>query len=269
MTESGADIGICAFGGLTPVGLEPNATAASVRCGISGFAEHPFYVDRSGDRVVVAAVPGLDVDSRLVDRLQALTDSAYRQVTEVLMAHFPNAGKTQVFIGQPAVRPGLSEQNLMEFSGRLQEHLMVDGTPAEMIPSGHAAGLLAIGRCADSLARGRIEIGIAGGVDSYLEPETLEWLEIEERLLTPENPWGFIPGEAAGFCLMTTRKIAEGCGVPFLVKLAGFGEAREPHPLGSNGVCTGQGLTSAIRQAVEREGGIGAPIDQTLCDMNG
>src|SRR5690349_10210687 len=50
-------LSLLSVGAITAVGLTAAGTAAAVRAGISGFAEHPYLVDQRGDRVVVAAVP--------------------------------------------------------------------------------------------------------------------------------------------------------------------------------------------------------------------
>jgi len=52
---------------------------------------------------------------------------------------------------------------------------------------------------------GTCEFCLVGGVDSYLDIESLEWLDLNDRVFRnqkPRNPRGFTPGEA---CLSGRR----------------------------------------------------------------
>ena len=82
----------------------------------------------------------------------------------------------------------------------------------EAIETGHAAGAMAVKAAWEAVRSGAAEFALAGGVDSYLEAETLEWLEANDQVHSagPENnPYGFIPGEAAGFVLLASAAAAE------------------------------------------------------------
>jgi 3-oxoacyl-[acyl-carrier-protein] synthase-1 len=47
---------------------------------------------------------------------------------------------------------------------------------------GHAAGILSFEHAVSHIASGRCDACLVGGVDSYLEAETLEWLDSHEQL---------------------------------------------------------------------------------------
>jgi 3-oxoacyl-[acyl-carrier-protein] synthase-1 len=267
---SDSDIGICAIGVCTAVGLAAPAAAAAVRSGISAFSEHPFVVDRSGDRVIVAQVPGLEDTRSPAERLHRLAALAFGQIHEAVEARRGAQRPLPIFLGIPAERPGLPHDLIPDLSDRLMKTCFRGVTDQiRTTIGGHTAGLIALGRCAHAVARRDCEWGIAGGIDSYVEPETLEWLEAEERLHTSRNPWGFIPGEAAGFCLITSRGLATQHGLPFLVRILAFGAGEEEHTISSEGICTANGLIKAITSSLA---GVAAPngrIDLTICDMNG
>ncbi len=267
---SDGDIGICGIGVCSAVGLAPAAAAAAVRCGVSGFSEHPFVVDQAGDRVIVARVPGLDESQSPADRMQRLAAVAFAQVIEVLRRRQDRSQPLPIFLGIPGARPGVPHDLLPDLSDRLMKTCFRGVTDQiRTTVDGHSAGLIALGRCAHAIARRDCEWGIAGGVDSYIEPETLEWLEATERLHTPRNAWGFIPGEAAGFCLITSRRLAAQHGLPFLVRLLGFGAANEEHTIFSDGICTADGLVKAINACLVGRLPSDSRIDLTICDVNG
>ena len=112
------------------------------------------------------------------------------------------------------------------------------------------------------------DFGLVGGIDSYISGEALEWLESEEQLHTAANPWGFIPGEAAGFCLLATPAGLARLGTTPLLSLQRVALATESHVIKSDAVCTGLGLTAAILGVLE---GLpeGSKADDIICDLNG
>jgi len=80
-------------------------------------------------------------------------------------------------------------------------------------------------------------------------------------------PWGFVPGEAGGYCLLADQQALAQFGLPCLGMIEGVGTGKEPHPLGSDTPCTGAGLTEVFQAALE-----GIPehgIEAVYCDLNG
>jgi 3-oxoacyl-[acyl-carrier-protein] synthase-1 len=110
---------------------------------------------------------------------------------------------------------------------------------------------------------------MVGGVDSYLHPATIDWLDESRRLCTAANRSGFVPGEAAGFFVVTTDANARAWRLPELATIRSVATAIEPNPIASGRVCTGEALTAAIAGASV---GLRLPqekIATTYCDING
>ena len=127
---------------------------------------------------------------------------------------------------------------------------------------------MAIGAACRELQDGSAEFLLAGGVDSHIDPDTLEWLDVCERLHIPTNAWGFLPGEAAGMCLLCTAATATSHRLAVLGRVAALATANEPNRIYTETVCIGAGLTQAVRRVL----GFmpqGTKIDATLCDQNG
>ncbi len=105
-------------------------------------------------------------------------------------------------------------------------------------------------------------------MDSYIDPDTLDWIEDNEQLHIPSNAWGFIPGEAAGFCLLCKEETAKRYQLPIRAQLLSIATAREENCIKTETVCIGEGLTSAVSKAVQilPEG---VRVNQTFCDQNG
>jgi len=112
---------------------------------------------------------------------------------------------------------------------------------------------------------------VVAGVESYLAPETLEWLEENEQLHSAgplNNAWGFIPGEAAGAALFVSQPWLAPLGVQPMARLVSIGRGTETNRIKTKTVCIGDGLTQAFRECLE-----GLPRDAKVtdvyCDMNG
>ena len=79
-------------------------------------------------------------------------------------------------------------------------------TQSQAFPHGHAAGLAAIEAAIQQMQQGSLEICLVGGVDSYFQPDTMEWLDENLQLAGAESRSAFVPGEGAGFCLLMTDR---------------------------------------------------------------
>jgi 3-oxoacyl-[acyl-carrier-protein] synthase-1 len=137
---------------------------------------------------------------------------------------------------------------------------------------GHAAGGVAMVDAARALRAGERSCCVVGGVDTFLDPDTIAALDKAFRLRSERGADGFLPGEGAAFVVLETAGHAAGRGARPLATLAGYGLADEPRPLGADEPCAGEGLCEAIRQVVERAGRGGAkvpPFAWVMSDQNG
>ena len=133
---------------------------------------------------------------------------------------------------------------------------------------GHAGGLYCMEQALSLLQSGKSQFCLIGGVDSYLDPETLEWLDALEQLHSETTIWGFCPGEGAGFCLLTSTDRAASLGLPIAMEIISAASAKEANPIKTQTVCIGQGLSEAFKKSLAhlpRDN----QIDHTICDMNG
>ncbi len=261
---------IVGIGACTSIGLNAVSTAAAVRAGISGFEEHPFMISREGDPYMLAMVPSVDPSVTGLDRYIDLSTSAIHEALEPLQQLAPKRNKLKVVVALPEVRPGLPD----DLGEKLAQHISVQGNEHYIIEdvrialNGHAAGLMAIESARKHLAKGECEFYLAGGIDSYIDPDTLDWVEENEQLHVPTNAWGFIPGEAACFCLVCSIDTANKYKLPVKAQLVATSTAHEKNKIKTETVCIGEGLTQAVKGVVS-----GLPentkIDYTICDQNG
>jgi len=248
------------------------ATAAAVRAGISGFGAHPFVVDTAGKRMIVAAAPYVGVDVTGAARLAELAAPAAAEAIASLSALPIRQLPVSLFVGLPPMRPGRGNDVADTVVARVREELPSFCRVATIGVSefGHAAGTMAIHRAWQAVRSGASEFALAGGVDSYLEPDTLEWLEENDQVHSagPENnAYGFVPGEAAGFVLLTTTSAAQRHQLSVALELVSVAVAHETKLIKTDTVCTGEGLVALFRALAGDPPTITA--DHLYCDMNG
>ena len=270
MTTTGNPICVIGVGACTAVGLNAASTAAAVRCGIAGFEEHPYMINQEGEPYVLAAEPSIDPSSMGCKRYTDLAIPALQEALHPLLRLSPNKHKVKAIIGLPEHRPGLPDDLHLSLEGCIKEldseHYAIK--EVRTIFRGHAAGLMAVESASKLLSTGESKLCIAGGIDSYIDPDTLDWIEDNEQLHIPSNAWGFIPGEASAFCLLSTMETANRFGLPIKAKLLSIGTEQEENKIKTETICIGKGLTAVVNnvlQALPEE----TKINQTYCDQNG
>lgn len=266
---------IIGAGARTAVGRRLASSAAAVRAGLARFTEHPEVMDERGRPAVVAMAEWLPTHMEALDRFLALGVNAAKEALSYVLRQ-ARAGaalalpKARVMVALPEARPGLPEDLNDAFVKGFGEALQRFGFAAdvETLNRGSASGFLAMERCAREIRGGDAELFLVGGVDSYIEPDTLEWLDQTGQLHSRKNRWGFIPGEGAGFCLIASSNLVDKLRLPALGHILGVGTAREANRIRTETVCVGAGLTEALRGALAALPE-GAKADQVVGDLNG
>jgi 3-oxoacyl-[acyl-carrier-protein] synthase I len=256
---------IVGIGACTTIGKTAPESAASARAGVKRFVQHPHIIDHLGKPLVVALASYIPKGLTWLDRLTALAAPALREACEPLSRVIKRPPRVPLFVGLPAERPTLTGSwwEPLIYSLREAAPLHVAVSDVNVFPCGHAGGLLAMEAACQRIKRGDAELALAGGCECYLARQTLSWLDTTDRLKRKGQRFGFIPGEAAGFCLLASERAATRRELPVMARVRGIGVSREESP-----VNTGLGLTRAICDALA---GLSRAekIDAVLCDQNG
>lgn len=266
-SRSGRNVCVVATGAVTPVGVDASMTAASVRAGIMRHEALPF-VDRAGEPMRMALAP-VEAPFGKARRMQALAVQAAR---EALAALDVSALRRPVALclGLPAPQAALDPVDPDAFVAAFEEALdvSVDATHRYGYALGHAAGGVAVEQAVRLLVTQPDRAVLVGGVDSYADALTLETLDAAGRLHSDANADGFVPGEGAAFCVLTTVDAARRYGWTPRALVRAVASGEEPAPLTSDAVCIGAGLTQVLH-AVLGTLRDGETADWTLCDLNG
>ncbi|MGK3968091.1 hypothetical protein WMF38_28490 [Sorangium sp. So ce118] len=255
---------IVGLGAATPLGPTAPVTAAAARAGVSGFRDHPYRVDPAGEAHRVAMARYVDVDLPPAERLSALVE---RSLHEGL------AGFRDAAPGLPVVLavPGPSRAGLAPDVGEILTRTIARTagiTSVSLIPGGHAAGLAALETALALLRAGNADACLVGAADSWFFLDTLEAMDGANRFKSRRNPWGFIPGEAAAFCLLCTTRAAQRANARVRGRLLSVGLAEEQAALVPGAINTGEGLSRAVRAALSAVSS-DVRVDEVLCDLNG
>ncbi len=275
MESAGGNNQVCivGIGARTPVGLTAASSAAAVRAAISAIGEHPYYIDKVGEKMCVARDAKFAPELGGVGRFYELAKPAMLEALVPLIQS--NAYNTQMsmplFLGLPELRPGLPSQLDQELAYRLDR--VIDTSKLHLTTTtfsyGHCAGLIAMEEASRQIRQGQIEFCLIGGVDSYLEAETLEWLDDEGQLMSGVNRSGFPPGESSGFCLLTSKEAARRNRLAILADVVGAVTTFEENRIKTKTICIGEGLSSAFSAITSRLKLPEEKINEIYCDMNG
>ena len=270
---SGSDTGVhvVAFGASSAVGRDAWSTAAAVRAGITGFADHPFMVDTAGAPMRVALAPWLDVACGGCDRFEALLVPALEQAMAPVTAGLGRTLQCGLVLALPPWRPGLPDTLEDDLRAVIASVFPNRFIAIAVFTVGQAGALLGMQAACRKIEDGAFDACVIAGVDSYAAPETLEWLEASDRLHGAgrlKNAWGLVPGEAAGANLLVSAATVETLSVEPLARVLSIGTGFEPNRIDAEAICLGEGLTAAFREGLAGLPG-GAKVTDVFCDMNG
>lgn len=260
---------IVAVSARTPLGLTAKTSAAAAHARISRLGEHPFMVDAAGNRLKCGRDARLGTELFGARRIEELARGALVDLISDLTACAGAPGPIDVALALPEHRPGFGRDDaaaVVRAAGAPIEQKEVRVSP---IGEGHAGALHGLSIASEAIADGRRELVVVGGADSYLEADTLDWLDADKRLAREGVRGGFPPGEAAGFVALASDSTRSLLGLPSLGQVVGAAIAHESRNWDGDEGLLGEGLTQAILQASAR---LQLPREQATdvyCDING
>lgn len=255
---------IISSGMISAVGHNAPSSCAAIRCAIDNFQESRF-LDSGGEWQMVAEVQH-EQPWRGRTKLVKLAAAA---ILEALSnSPVKDASLVPLLLGvAEKERPGrlanLDESLIKDIERELNVRFH---TSSAVIPRGRVSGAIALLNARKLIYQAGHQHVLIAGVDSFLNGETLAFLDSQERLLTSRNSNGFIPGEGAAAVLLSapTQSPAPQLGCIGL----GFG-VEEATVTAEDVAHRAEGLTQAIRNAlVEANCGLEA-MDYRLTDLSG
>jgi len=239
-------------GARTATGSTALQVAMTVRAGRFRPRES-HLVDRNGQPMVTCRVPAIPDVVYGLERLVALGAPPLALAAQAWMTQAEATRNTApiplICALPPEDRPGFDRRLIRNFLPAMAEAsgVPIDPTRSRLVLHGRGGGAEAFLLALDRLRAGADAAILVGGVDSFHDPDALEELDRALRLHSPECENGFVPGEGAGFVLLTHRSRAT--GLPRSAQIFGAALEQEPRPFGANKPTHGLGMTAALRKA--------------------
>lgn len=268
---------IVGMGMITAVGIDAKQTAASVRSGITRFAETSIY-DKRFEPFVMAILPD-DVLPPLKPELEEAVGLTAKQARMLRLAtaalqeamiNWQDVETFPLYLGIPQQLPDCPNPFGKGFLQHLsfQSDVFFNVAGSNLFPNGRAAGLFALEKAVDSIIAGAHQYVIVGGLDTYVDLYLLGTLDMEGRILGTNIMDGFIPGEGAAFLVMTSMEKVKSTGLTPLALLTKVAKNQEEGHLYSKQPYRGDGLADAFEQFFQNSG-ISEPIRNVFTSMNG
>lgn len=250
---------IAGIGMTTPVGFDHASTVAAVDAGVNRFQESAYF-SKNMQPFTMAPIPE-EIFPDLTSRLNNVEDSSLQMGIMLLAADVAlNQIQQLDQLDQPVALflagPEAYQMHAGSMSAKFIDYLIkqsnanIDKSSSRLLGTGRCGVIDAIDLAFRYLQQVDSDYVLVGGADSYQEEELLAFLDADDRLMAQDIMNGFIPGEGAGFLLLTRDKqkaLAWGEGVISL-SLPGIGV--EKGHMYSEQPYLGDGLAGAITKAL-------------------
>jgi 3-oxoacyl-(acyl-carrier-protein) synthase len=180
----------------------------------------------------------------------------------------PPAFEEQV-MGELGARREAVERRLIARLAALTKIAVVPA--ASRVVFGDEAGLvMALQEARRWLDQGTIDACIVGGIDSLVDPETLQALHALAIVKTPDQPVGRMPGEAAAMVLVEdARKAVYRRGTRPTAVLGGLALETEPKHRFATNAHTGKALYQSVRATLASLAPAEGAVDLVIGDLTG
>ncbi len=244
-------------GMITPVGIGASMVNTSIRAGIKRFT----LTDILGDieaPTKVALVPNKALENTIADTqlkgsFNALQRRMLAMASQALSNLKPSIPDVSIPLFLAGAEPYVQGPSLNQyFIERLSEsaRIKIDIPNSRTLNIGRAGGVEAIEIAFKYMSSTQAHYALVGGVDSFYDFLTMDYLYESSRLLNCSNGDGFIPGEGAGFILLVSPNAPDidHRNVNTVVYRPGLHEEAS-HLYSEEQTNPGGGLSQALRQA--------------------
>lgn len=250
---------IAGTGMITPLGFDTASTVAAVRAGVCAYQLSEFD-DEDGHTIKMAHLPEeaymsftaeIDEGDFYNDHYDHVIKLSHVAIREAF-ADNPIDAPVPLCLGLPEPVEGINHIT----RSALVKNLMASGelpVAAEQIKTfatGRASGIHAIEMAQRYFSAGNAPYVLIGASDSYYNFPMIRRLAEDKRLLTEVSEDGFVPGESAGFILLTNRIENAMVNDGRAICVHSPGTADEQGHLYSKEVNKGEGLDKALKAAL-------------------
>lgn len=252
---------IVASGICCAVGYNAEAASCALRAAMDNFAESEFAAN---DGSVLRVARLYNQSEWGASRLAMWARYAVNECFEQLPPEERERTPILMVTAAPD-RPQSGRQIQLDAAKALSLELEHPLAPhSQLLPGGRAAMAQALRHAETLLNTKKAQKVLIVGMDSYLDAATIMHFLAEERLLVPDNSDGFIPGEAAA-AVVVELAAAQVKGT----HVCGVGQGQEPGRPDGSIPSRAQGLSAAIREAMQQARINGNDLAFRVSDQNG
>lgn len=274
--QANQKIYIAGTGMITSVGASSEMTIASVRAGVDGF-EASEYTTPTRQPITMSQVP-----HEVFDEFQITLDIGVshselmdREIKMAMIAATEALQQAKIqkniplILATPQNVPYVSHCPAAKMIKNLinQAELPIDAQLSRSLQTGRAGGIEVLDLAQRCLYDLELDYVLIGASDSHRDYALLNYLNETKRTTAPDSMNGFVPGEAAGFLVLTRQPQLALAYEANIIALNPVGLGQEPGHFYSDDPCLGDGLSQAFQQALSVYQG--PEIDTIYSSMNG
>jgi 3-oxoacyl-[acyl-carrier-protein] synthase I len=226
-------------------------------------------IDGDGEPLRSGYVSTIEPELLGAARMVELARRAVRDIAGALANAGPLARALPLWLAVPEARPGFDAAEAARLVQAVAaEEAFEHGLLVQAQGRGHAGALLGLQQAAREIAGGREDFCLVGGVDSYFDAETLDWLDADRRVSRASRRGGFPPGEAAAMLALASGAFQLRAGLPSLARVRAVACTHEARDETAPEGLLGEALTAAY---LEVGGALRRPqerFDDLYCDIN-
>jgi 3-oxoacyl-[acyl-carrier-protein] synthase-1 len=246
---------------VTSVGLSAAATCAAIRAKMSNPSETRF-IDSDGEWIMAHQV-SLEKPWRGSTKLAKMAAMAIEECLDGIPKEEWTSIPMLLCVAErerPGRLQGLDDQLFLDIQEELDARF---ATESATIAQGRISTAVALVQARKLLYERNVPQVVIAAADSLITWPTLSHYESNDRLLTPHNSNGFMPGEGAG-ALLLSKPIRQ----PELV-CTGVGFGMEKAYFDSEEPLRAEGLAQAIKAALVEAGCGMHDMDYRITDLSG
>jgi 3-oxoacyl-[acyl-carrier-protein] synthase I len=235
-------LGLC-----TPLGLTTRTTQVEMTAGTVRFFLTE-VLDGKGEPLRASRLTLLESHCSRTERMTALATTALQGCLKEARVEKAEPLPLVLSLPTPGSGPAVDEEPLLRALAEVAAPARLQVWPEGLCREGRASFFVALARAVEWLLSGQARRVLVGAVDSLCDPGSLEDLLARRRLLCSSVREGILPGEGAGFVLLTKASSLRRDEPRALGRLLALALAKEPRYILQSEPSLAEGLTSAFRQ---------------------
>ncbi|HYH94984.1 MAG TPA: 3-oxoacyl-ACP synthase, partial [Hyalangium sp.] len=221
------EVAVIGLGLCTPLGLTARTTQVEMAAGTVRFFETD-VLDDSGEPVRASMLTLLEPELTRTERMTALAMTALQESMKDVASLGIDRLPLLLALPEPGSGSPFTRESLLSALAGAAAPLRLEVSESTLFPEGRAGFFRAVAEASRLLKARKFPWVLVGGVDSMCDRDSLMHHARAGRNLGPSTRDGILPGEGAGFSLLTAGASQGQRGLSPQGWIVGCALAREP-----------------------------------------